>query len=399
MTPQKNIGIYLSSEPKDGGKFQYSMSILEALAFPNKNFNVTAFYLDENWKKYIPNNINKFHIKISKFYLIIKIIRKIILFCPLGISIWRKVGKLIDSKQICFFKKNIELILFPGNDSLSYLTTKKTIAPIHDLMHIYEKRFKEVGSKKTYNSREKYYKNVCKYSKAIFVDSELGKKHVLENYKVNYSKIYVVPYNAPSYVSANKENNDELLKSYNLPDKFIFYPAQFWEHKNHRNLIKAIFLLKKQNLIINVVLVGSMIKEFEYVYKEALSLISNYKLNSQIYILGYVNNEELVQLYKRAIALIMPTFFGPTNIPPLEAFALGCPVLTSNIYAIPEQVGNAALLFDPNDYVDIAEKIKIIYSNIELRNNLTKLGNKRSILFSQEKSNNKVNKIIFDLLK
>lgn len=70
----------------------------------------------------------------------------------------------------------------------------------------------------------------------------------------------------------------------------------------------------------------------------------------------------------------MPTFFGPINIPQLEAFALGCPVITSNIYGIPEQVGDAALLVDPKNPEDIAEKIGKVWTDKKLGNSLIEKG-------------------------
>ena len=78
-------------------------------------------------------------------------------------------------------------------------------------------------------------------------------------------------------------------------------------------------------------------------------------LDDNVLFLGYVPDEDMPALYRSARALVMPTFFGPTNIPPLEAFALGCPVATSRIYGIPEQLGDAALLFDPASVDEIFE--------------------------------------------
>ena len=70
-------------------------------------------------------------------------------------------------------------------------------------------------------------------------------------------------------------------------------------------------------------------------------------MSEHLTVLGYVPDEELPALYRRARALVMPTFLGPTNIPPLEAFACDCPVAISGIYGMPEQLGDAALYFDP----------------------------------------------------
>jgi glycosyltransferase involved in cell wall biosynthesis len=175
-----------------------------------------------------------------------------------------------------------------------------------------------------------------------------------------------------------KYNFENISQKFSLPDEFIFYPAQFWEHKNHIAIIKSLKILKDKGLLIHCVFVGSKKNAYEFVY----SKIDEYELNPQFIFLDYVSNEELVFLYKKAKALVMPTFLGPTNIPQLEAFALGCPVITSNIYGIPEQVGNAALLINPNDEISLSNAIFSIYSNNELRLNLIEEG------YLKDKNNN-----------
>ena len=101
-------------------------------------------------------------------------------------------------------------------------------------------------------------------------------------------------------------------------------------------------------------------------------------LEENVTILGYVDNECMAALYKHAVALVMASVIGPTNIPQLEAFLLGCPVLVSDVYAVSEQVGDAALLFDPYDYHDIAKQIERIWTDDELRNELIDKGYERA---------------------
>ena len=97
-------------------------------------------------------------------------------------------------------------------------------------------------------------------------------------------------------------------------------------------------------------------------------------LNHQVYMLGYVPDEEISALYAGATALVMPTFFGPTNIPFLEAWAMECPVLTSRIRGIVEQVGDAALTVDPRSVEEIAEGIRRLWTDENLRRALIARG-------------------------
>ena len=83
-------------------------------------------------------------------------------------------------------------------------------------------------------------------------------------------------------------------------------------------------------------------------------------------------------------ALVMPTFGGPTNIPQLEAFVLGCPVATSRIFGIPEQVGDAALLFDPADVDEIADCVKRLWQDDALCDSLIRAGHERAARWGEQ---------------
>ena len=97
-------------------------------------------------------------------------------------------------------------------------------------------------------------------------------------------------------------------------------------------------------------------------------------LHDQLIFTGFISNKELMSLYKYSIALIMPTFFGPTNIPPLEAFKIGVPVIYPDLDGLRHQVGDAALLmnlYDPNTLSDCLYKLII---DKDLRNDLINKG-------------------------
>ena len=86
---------------------------------------------------------------------------------------------------------------------------------------------------------------------------------------------------------------------------------------------------------------------------------------------------KICRLYAGAVGLVMPTFFGPTNIPMLEAWAFGCPVLTSDIRGIREQVGNAAILVNPRSEEAIADGIYHLWTDENLRRILADRGRRR----------------------
>ena len=132
-------------------------------------------------------------------------------------------------------------------------------------------------------------------------------------------------------------------------------------------------LKEKYNTNIDVVFAGGDAGNLEHVKKTSEEL----NLSKQVHFLGFINNEDLVNLYKQSIALVMPTFFGPTNIPPLEAFALGVPVLYSDLPGLKEQVGEAALLLNLDNPDSMATHLLSLLNDKNLRKNLIDLGKKR----------------------
>jgi glycosyltransferase involved in cell wall biosynthesis len=94
----------------------------------------------------------------------------------------------------------------------------------------------------------------------------------------------------------------------------------------------------------------------------------------------------------------MPTFFGPTNIPPLEAMKLGCPVAVSNIYGMPEQTRGAALLFDPESEQEIANAIALLWENDALCYSLREQGKIVSAQWTSEHFSDKLESVLRSML-
>jgi Glycosyltransferase len=381
----KKVLLYLSMKPSDGGKFQYSINILDALSQLSKREGITlvVVFKETAWKEHITLD---YIVHSSKPSFFEKKIKGLILNKLGLVAFWRLIGKFLDPVQRLFYSINPDMIFYPGNDSLAYECSIASVIPIYDLMHRYEPRFTEVGEERIYAQREFHYKNVCRYAKFILVDSKLGKEHVLESYRCEAEKIIVLPYAPPRYVYESVDMH--ILDKYDLPDRFILYPAQFWSHKNHIAIVHALCILRdKYATTIHAVFVGSTKNAFNDIQQK----IIDYQLTNQIKILGYVQNNELVALYKRAEALVFPSYFGPTNIPPLEAAILGCPVILSDIYAHREILGDGALYFDPYNAEELARQIKYVYKH----------ENKQNILTLTEIASSKIFDISFyvDLLK
>ena len=193
--------------------------------------------------------------------------------------------------------------------------------------------------------------------------------------------IKVLPFLPAHYlaVEITEPQRTKVRAKYQLPERYLFYPAQFWPHKNHARIIQALGLIKKEHRHeVAIVFCGSHNDEIrQQTFKEVLAISQEMGLEKQLHFLGYVPDDDMSALYSGAIALVMPTFFGPTNIPVLEAWAFSCPVLTSNIRGIREQAGNAAILADPRSVEEIADGMYRLWTDESLCRMLAELGRQR----------------------
>lgn len=373
------LGIYLERKPTSGGAYQYCLAMLKALhSLPETEYEITAFCTYDEWRVVT----KRYRIRTE---LVTKnLIQKVFHYAAeklLSVKFYRKfIGKHHPlARKLA--ERQIDACIYPCGDKISFMLETPAIVSVFDLMHRYLTGFDEISNYCTFRNRERSYTNIARYAEIVLVDSRVGRDQMIECYELDGNlgnKIKILPFIAPDYVyeSTGEEKVPEGLKF----ERFIFYPAQFWKHKNHKNLLLALAQMKKKGIIVNAVFCGSG----KNAYEEVQTLIHESGLEDQVQIMGYVTNEEMVALYRKARALVMPTFGGPTNIPQLEAFVLGCPVATSNIFGIPEQVGEAALLFRPEKVEEIADCIQRLWTDDKLCSELSRKGHERARQWGEE---------------
>ncbi len=408
-----NIGFYFECSKKSGGVYQYALNLLDALKEMKEHkytvFNISNdFPFDDfrlpNWEivNIVPiqeatagtvgvSNQQKSSLKRRFNLFVLELLRKFKLY---NVQIF--LERLNSKKRASnFLGHNLDLMFFHGPSELSFLTDIPAVLPIHDLQHRAQPEFLEVSSMGQYEKREYLYNNIKKSAYKILVDSLVGKEDVIKYYDISSDRIEVVQFLPPNYLKQNvsAQEKEKVLKKYGLPSRFLFYPAQFWPHKNHKNLVLAIKTLREGGLTVPLVLVGTRQElwgEFDNIKK----LIKEEELEGQIYFLNYVSNDEMSVLYKLATALVMPTFFGPTNIPVVEAWFMDCPVLYSDIRGCREQAGDAALLFDPKNPESIAEKIQLIWGSEAVREDLISKGRRHLSSWTRQNFNDKIIELI-----
>jgi len=370
---KKNIGILLPSM-KNGGVFQYALAIINSLTSFSNDFDYCVFhYNTENPQEFIKNSKNIQFMCLddagNSFLSKIKLLLNILLAKPIFTT--NKKNKDL------FEKSKIDLFISPIPFFLAFENRIPFIVSVLDMMHKYYPKFPEYSFFQRLK-KDLIFKFSAKHSVLTIVDSKESREDLYKFYNIAKEKVKIIPFLPSEYVFQYKDMNQEsagkLLDKYDLPPEFIFYPAQFWVHKNHIRLIKALRLLKQEkNVNIPLVLVGNP-KANEDNYQKVMDLAQGLDVKC----LGYVSNEEVVALYKKTIALVFTSVGGPTNIPLLEALILNTPILCPNLFAMPEQVGEAGVLFNPFDIKDMAEKIYQVWTNKELRKQLVEKGKEKA---------------------
>ena len=244
-------------------------------------------------------------------------------------------------------KHNVDLVLVPKQfseaiEDFPFMTVN------WDSAHKSSYAFPEFVE--NYPSRDRWFRVYIQKGLSIIVESEASKEEFHRYYAIDKSKLDVVPLFPGGVVDMHVEEVTQraLLEKFALKkDEYFFYPAQFWAHKNHYNLILAFheFLKNTGRSEIRLVFTGSDKGNKDYIR----SVVRENQLEKNVVMLGFVSNEEMFTLYKNALALTMPTFLGPTNMPVLEAMALGTAVACSDLTGHRESCGDGALYVAPED--------------------------------------------------
>lgn len=369
------VGVFIPQfSPQAGGAFSFQESIIEELERFNGNHEIYVFHYSE--KKEINNSkLRYIQIHITPKPGLIKRIR-LKLLRTLKIPKRRAESEegVLTSLSSAVDKFNIELMWFltPAfeNVNIPYIYT------VWDLQHRLQPFFPEVSiSGWTWSEREQLYSKVLPRAAYILTGTEEGRREIIQFYNIDSERIRVLPLPTPSFCFKVDDCNN-IVSNFDSGIPFLFYPAQFWPHKNHICLLYSLKLLKeKYELHFNIILTGSDKGNLEYVKK----MINELNLEDSVKIYGFVHFDELVRLYRSALALVFPSFFGPDNLPPLEAFALGCPVIASNVPGACDQLGDAAFLVDMRNEEDIAIAVKTLFDNKKVREEMIARGRKRAL--------------------
>jgi glycosyltransferase involved in cell wall biosynthesis len=355
------IGYIFENSPKGGGIFQTEISTgIRLKNLDIENFDIKFFSTNKNnldilsKKNFKVEYINKkdFGLNFIKFYNLLtsENLKKLINYLFKFDSFEKK---LISNK--------VDFVHFNQMSTLALMLKKIDYGvSFWDMAHLDYSVFPE--SKSNYHSisaREYIYKTLSDSSFYIVTDCQENKSNFLKRFSIVRDKISIV-YSEPSSqliqsFKQTKEVDVNIIEKLDLKNKeFIFYPAQYWAHKNHVYILEAIHALKtKHNKIIKTVFCGAEKNNLDYL----ISVAGKLGIQKEVIFLNFLNEEEIFNLYKNSFAIVVPTYFGPTNHLPIEGFYFEKPVLYSDIWSETEQVKGGVIKIDLKNPEDLADKL------------------------------------------
>lgn len=247
----------------------------------------------------------------------------------------------------------------------------------HDLQHIH---FPEYFTPRQCMMRSVLFEAMCAQARMVSVTASWGKQDLVRSLGIPEDKIEVVPLAPPleSYATPTPRDLADVREKFSLPERYIFYPAQAFPHKNHLRLLDALALLDKQGTRVHFVSSGRL-NSFYLKIKERVRELG---LEEQTQFLGFVTPLELQCLYRLSTAVVVPSKFEAASFPLWEAFYAGIPAACSAVTSLPQQAGDAALLFDPDDAHDIATVVARLWRDEALRRDLADRGRRNVTRFT-----------------
>lgn len=368
------VAVFLDRyRPEDGGAFTMQADIFQALCRnaaqnPHK-FVVVSLPSAEIEQAAKQAGMDWFAYSGPGFF------EKIVAFVVRSFPSLGKGGLRQRSLDRLLLSAGVEFLWFVG--PRAFETNLPYLAIVLDLQHRKQPWFPELRELGEWETRERLLVPFLRKAAGIIVGTEVGKNEVTGFLQIPADRVHILPHPTPAY-AVNSSGSEKLPDG--IEPNFLFYPAQFWAHKNHVNLLVALKQLKDEGNVFQLVLAGSDYGNQAHVEQT----ISELGLQTQVRILGFVTTDQLVALYRKALALTYVSFFGPENLPPLEAFALGCPVIAARVDGADEQMGDAAVLVDPAKPEEIAAAIRRVSDNGAFRAELVEKARARAMKWTAD---------------
>ena len=357
------LGVVLEVEPDDGGAFYQAQNMVNGLLCKESELPcaiVVYSTRDETIEYFGQQGL---HVKKIKRGLLRKHLDLLVRNLP-SVS-WKKIFyKLLGASAFerYIISQKVDLVYFLSPSGLACdLVSTNYIFTVWDLCHREQPEFPEVRDAYEIQRRDELLRDVLPRAAAVIADSERNKSMLASLYGLFPERVRVIPFSPARFssdIKVNNAGNDHHLPNDVAKRPFIFYPAQLWPHKNHKYIILAMSKLKERGrLHFNAIFVGKDRGNLAYLQ----DLLVKFSLQDNVKFLGNVDEALMSELYEACSAVVMPTFFGPTNLPPLEAMKYGKPIVYSNLPGFDTQGYSNAYYVDLKDPGSLCDAVEDIF--------------------------------------
>lgn len=279
-------------------------------------------------------------------------------------------------------RAKLDLIHYTNFNSPIFFSAAPSVVTIHDLtLWFFSGRRHKGWLKKWFYKIA--IKQTCLKAKQIITISNATKKDIIKYLKIDPPKIQVI-HLAPAkqyQPVSDPKRIDDLKRKFNISKPYLIYVGQWREHKNIVRLIRAFSLLRRRyGFDYQLVLAGKIDQQYQFLPK----LIKELGLDQEVMMVGYVSDAELPYLYSGAECFVFPSLYEGFGLPPLEAMACGTPVISSNLSAMPEILGDAAYYFDPLNVEAMAKAMSEVAKSFSLKKEMRLKGLKQARQYSPD---------------
>lgn len=344
-----------------GGIYQYALGLLKCLKNSRHNYYVLCYTATDELIELAANSENIHVVSYSRLKT------KLLLFLYYSQGFINRAFNFLLHKRVIFGNKflfngllkklDIDLIHCPTQRILKHQRIP-SITTLHDIQQFH---YPEFFSKWEINYRQINYPKILSQAKKIIVSYQHIKTDLINHFKLTNDQVEICLIDMQN-LWFDKYKNKTVDR---IAADFILYPAATWPHKNHLKLLEALVWLKnRKGISIHLICTGNLTEHFHILEK----YIHEHQLEKQVSFEGIVSEERLYQLYQNTRAVVVPTLYEAGSFPLMEAIILGVSVICSNVTSLPETIGNNKFVFDPENISDLANKIELIYSDENYRN-------------------------------
>jgi glycosyltransferase involved in cell wall biosynthesis len=309
-----------------------------------------------------------------------------------------KYGKSAAIKRFIWTQFNLKKEIARENIDILYSTThhgllnfNRQIITVHDLLPLYF-NYKDSLQRILQSNYFKYIlPQILKKAQRIITISDCTKKDITKFFHIKEEKVIRIYNGYDDKDFYFRDNADKYIFNKYKIEKYLLAIGASYPHKNYKRFLQAAKIVKDKGIHNFKIIITGGRKE----YQESLKRLSReIGLYSEIKFIDYISQEDLPYLYSAAQCLVYPSLYEGFGLPPLEAMACGCPVITSNTSSLPEVVGDAGIMVDPYDVNEIAKAIDLVLSNENLRNEMIEKGLKQAKKFSWKRTAEEIYKEI-----